>query len=56
MIDHELNVRNLMVVKANIEQKINTLGGVLSSNGVGMTEPLIDGDGYPRNDIDVYQV
>ncbi|OQR80411.1 26S proteasome non-ATPase regulatory subunit 9-like [Tropilaelaps mercedesae] len=56
MIDHELNVRNLMVVKSNIEQKINTLGAVLSSNGVGMTEPLVDSDGYPRSDIDVYQV
>ncbi|XP_022658486.1 26S proteasome non-ATPase regulatory subunit 9-like isoform X2 [Varroa jacobsoni] len=56
MIDHELNVRNLMVVKVNIEQKINILGGVLSTNGVGMTEPLVDRDGYPRNDIDVYQV
>lgn len=45
-----------MVVKVNIEQKINILGGVLSTNGVGMTEPLVDRDGYPRNDIDVYQV
>ncbi|XP_003744889.1 26S proteasome non-ATPase regulatory subunit 9 [Galendromus occidentalis] len=56
MIDHELNVRNLMAVKANIEQKINALGTVLSSNHVGMNEPLVDHEGFPRNDIDVYQV
>jgi len=56
MIDHELNVRNLMAVKANMEQKINTLGTVLSSNNVGMDDPLVDHEGFPRNDIDVYQV
>jgi hypothetical protein len=29
---------------------------VLQQRGVGMSEPLVDKDGYPRNDIDVYSV
>ncbi|KAJ4425797.1 hypothetical protein ANN_27422 [Periplaneta americana] len=29
---------------------------ILDSNGVGMTEPLVDSYGYPRQDVDVYQV
>ena len=29
---------------------------VLKSNGVGMDDPLVDSEDYPRNDIDVYQV
>jgi 26S proteasome non-ATPase regulatory subunit 9 len=25
-------------------------------NNIGMREPLTDAEGYPRNDVDVYQV
>ena len=28
----------------------------LFQNNIGTTEPLIDDEGYPRSDIDVYQV
>jgi len=29
---------------------------MLSSLGVGMDKPLVDSEGFPRADIDVYQV
>ena len=32
------------------------LSDVLRSQGVGMDDPLVDQDGFPRADIDVYQV
>lgn len=28
----------------------------MQNNNIGMRDPLVDADGYPRNDIDVYQV
>ncbi|XP_067928238.1 26S proteasome non-ATPase regulatory subunit 9-like [Watersipora subatra] len=43
--------------KDTIEEKIANLTEILNCNGnVGMDEPLVDGDGYPRSDIDVYSV
>lgn len=40
-----------------IEREINELGGVLESQkNVGMHESLVDAEGYPRLDVDVYQV
>lgn len=47
----------LIEEKEKIEKKINDLGQVLVVNkNAGMNEPLVDADGFPRNDIDVYQV
>ncbi|KAM7359768.1 26S proteasome non-ATPase regulatory subunit 9 [Cochliomyia hominivorax] len=47
----------LMADKDKLESQINTYGIILSQNGnVGMTGPLVDSEGFPRNDIDVYQV
>jgi len=45
-----------MKQKDLIEENIDALGGILTSNHISMTEPLVDGEGFPRNDIDVYQV
>ena len=42
--------------KENLEKDIVALSEVLKSQGVGMDEPLVDDEGYPRADIDVYQV
>ncbi|KAI1278042.1 26S proteasome non-ATPase regulatory subunit 9 [Halotydeus destructor] len=39
-----------------IESEIKTWNEVLSTQKVGMNDDLIDGEGFPRNDIDVYQV
>lgn len=50
-------VMELIKKKEQMERSINDLGHVLSANNnVGMNEPLIDEFGFPRNDIDVYQV
>lgn len=50
-------VMKLIERKEEIERTINDYGRILVSNkNVGMNESLVDEDGFPRNDIDVYQV
>ncbi|XP_045762812.1 26S proteasome non-ATPase regulatory subunit 9 [Maniola jurtina] len=49
-------VMKLMQEKDRIESEIREQNLVLEENNVGMQDSLIDGDGYPRNDIDVYKV
>lgn len=50
-------VRKLIDRKDEIERTINGHGQVLIANqNVGMRESLTDDNGFPRNDIDVYQV
>ncbi|XP_058445369.1 26S proteasome non-ATPase regulatory subunit 9 [Malaya genurostris] len=49
-------VLQLIEQKESIERKINDQGKILQTNHVGMKDPLVDENGYPRNDIDVYQV
>jgi len=46
----------LMKEKDRLEGDIQGLSDVLRSQGVGMDEPLVDAEGFPRSDIDVYQV
>ncbi|XP_059055693.1 26S proteasome non-ATPase regulatory subunit 9 [Achroia grisella] len=48
--------RRLMREKDKIEQEIAELNAVLNTNNVGMREPLVDDEGFPRNDIDVARV
>ena len=50
------SVLSLDKEKQKIEEELSELYGVLKTHGVGMEDPLVDKDGYPRNDIDVYQV
>uniref|UniRef100_A0A1A9WVH5 Nas2 N-terminal domain-containing protein n=1 Tax=Glossina brevipalpis TaxID=37001 RepID=A0A1A9WVH5_9MUSC len=45
----------LMANKDKLEAKINGFGQILNAN-IGMHGPLVDSEGYPRNDIDVHQV
>lgn len=49
-------VLELMNQKDKLEQRIRDQGRILEANRVGMADPLVDDSGYPRNDIDVYQV
>ncbi|MPC58817.1 26S proteasome non-ATPase regulatory subunit 9 [Portunus trituberculatus] len=46
----------LVQEKEKVEQTLKELWDVLKSNNVGLSESLIDSEGYPRSDIDVYQV
>ncbi|KAL0100071.1 hypothetical protein PUN28_019497 [Cardiocondyla obscurior] len=61
VVDMELQeakdaVLQLMKDKDKIESDLRALKEILDCNHVGMDEPLIDSEGYPRQDIDVYQV
>lgn len=47
----------LIAKKEQIERSINDCGQILAANkNVGMNESLLDVEGYPRADIDVYAV
>lgn len=49
-------VMNLIQEKDRIESEIRENTAILESNHVGMQDSLIDAEGFPRNDIDVYKV
>jgi len=49
-------VLELILEKEKIETEISQMKSVLDGNNVGMTEALVDDSGYPRQDLDVYQV
>lgn len=50
-------VLKLIEQRDKIERIINNYGRILQANdNIGMNEPLVDESGFPRNDIDVYQV
>merc|ERR1711872_709111 len=49
-------VLDMIKEKEILEDEIKGLTEVLTSQGVGMDEPLVDAEGFPRADIDVYQV
>ena len=51
-----LTLTQLINRKDNLEAELKALGGVLETHGVDMQTTLIDGDGFPRSDIDVAQV
>lgn len=51
------DIHELMRRKEEIEAQIKANYEVLEGQkGVGMNEPLVDFEGYPRADVDVYQV
>ncbi|XP_076666628.1 26S proteasome non-ATPase regulatory subunit 9 [Andrena cerasifolii] len=61
VVDMELQeakdyVFQLMKDKDKIESELKDLQEVLDANHVGMDDPVVDSEGYPRNDIDVYQI
>lgn len=56
MIYTRESVMGLMQEKEKVEQTLKELWDVLKTNNVGLNESLIDSEGYPRSDIDVYQV
>ena len=42
--------------RSKMEEELKEMLDVLKGQGVGMEEALVDAEGYPRNDIDVYQI
>ncbi|CAB3229886.1 unnamed protein product [Arctia plantaginis] len=49
-------VLKLIEEKDRIESEIRDQNAVLETNNVGMHDSLVDSEGFPRNDIDVYKV
>ncbi|KAG8146044.1 putative 26S proteasome non-ATPase regulatory subunit 9-like protein, partial [Naja naja] len=51
------DLQELLKKKDEIEAQIKAYYEVLQDQkGVGMNEPLVDAEGYPRADVDIYQV
>lgn len=50
------NANQLIKQKEQIESQIQEYEAILRSHKVGMKTPLVDSDGFPRADIDVYAV
>ena len=48
--------KDLITKKDTIEAQIKDHTSVLQSHNIGMDEPLVDSQGFPRADIDVYAV
>jgi 26S proteasome regulatory subunit N4 len=46
----------LMALKDQLTNAIGQQEAILQSQNVGMNDTLIDKDGYPRADVDVYAV
>ena len=54
---HKEEVMKLIAKKEQLERSINDFGQILAANkNVGMNESLLDAEGFPRADIDVYAV
>ncbi|XP_061672918.1 26S proteasome non-ATPase regulatory subunit 9 [Syngnathoides biaculeatus] len=50
------DVKNLIKKKDDIEEQIKAYYDVLDDQGVGLDDPLVDAEGYPRSDINLYQI
>ncbi|KAL1460761.1 hypothetical protein WDU94_012712 [Cyamophila willieti] len=49
-------LNQLMSKRMDLESELQVYQGILNSNNVGMHEALVDAEGYPRQDVDVFQV
>ncbi|KAL7392049.1 hypothetical protein ABVT39_018809 [Epinephelus coioides] len=50
------DVQNLIKKKDEIEEQIKAYYDVLEDQGVGVADPLVDAEGYPRADVNLYQI
>ncbi|KAG2010250.1 proteasome 26S subunit [Coprinopsis cinerea AmutBmut pab1-1] len=48
--------KSLMKLKENIEAELEAHFSILQANGVTMETPLVDTEGFPRADIDIWAV
>jgi 26S proteasome non-ATPase regulatory subunit 9 len=46
----------LMLKKSAIETEVQSQISILQTNNIDMTTPLVDAEGFPRADIDIYAV
>ncbi|XP_016086911.1 26S proteasome non-ATPase regulatory subunit 9 isoform X2 [Sinocyclocheilus grahami] len=52
----EEDVRLLIKRKSDIEEQIKAYHDMLQTAGIGMDAPLVDVEGFPRADVDLYKV
>ncbi|XP_047237836.1 26S proteasome non-ATPase regulatory subunit 9 [Girardinichthys multiradiatus] len=50
------DVKNLIKKKDEIEEQIKAYRDVLEDQGVGVEGPLVDAEGYPRADVNLYMI
>uniref|UniRef100_A0A8C7Z3U6 Proteasome 26S subunit, non-ATPase 9 n=1 Tax=Oryzias sinensis TaxID=183150 RepID=A0A8C7Z3U6_9TELE len=50
------DVNALIKKKEEIEEQIKAYYDVLEDQGVGVEGPLVDAEGYPRADVNLYQI
>ncbi|XP_059194016.1 26S proteasome non-ATPase regulatory subunit 9 [Centropristis striata] len=50
------DVKNLIKKKDDIEEQIKAYYDVLEDQGVGVEDPLVDAEGFPRADVNLYQI
>lgn len=50
------DVKNLVKKKDEIEEQIKAYYDVLEDQGVGTGDPLVDEEGFPRADVNLYQI
>uniref|UniRef100_A0A3Q0R1I8 26S proteasome non-ATPase regulatory subunit 9 n=1 Tax=Amphilophus citrinellus TaxID=61819 RepID=A0A3Q0R1I8_AMPCI len=50
------DVKTLIKKKDEIEEQIKAYYDVLQDQGVGIEDPLVDEEGYPRADVNLYQI
>ncbi|XP_061784115.1 26S proteasome non-ATPase regulatory subunit 9 [Nerophis lumbriciformis] len=50
------DVRSLIKKKDDIEEQIQAYYDVLEDQGVGLEASLVDTEGYPRSDVNLYQI
>ncbi|XP_061527794.1 26S proteasome non-ATPase regulatory subunit 9 [Phycodurus eques] len=50
------DVKTLIKKKDDIEEQIKAYYDVLEDQGVGLDGPLVDAEGYPRSDVNLYQI
>ncbi|XP_061585212.1 26S proteasome non-ATPase regulatory subunit 9 isoform X1 [Cololabis saira] len=50
------HVQNLIKKKDEIEEQIKAYYDVLEDQGVGVEGPLVDDEGFPRDDVNLYQI
>ena len=54
--DRTRAVKELMSQKEATETLIEEQASILKSNNATMRSPLVDADGFPRDDMDIYAV
>lgn len=50
------HARALMSQKENIEAELDAQFSILKTNNIDMTTPLVDREGFPRADVDLYAI